>query len=97
MNNIVTDNRFEIIKKAEKILFEVTNIQDCPEEVEQLSSILFRLWQCNLLKTDNTEVIEHIDEDTRVYQCGDCLCSVDITDNYCRVCGAYLNWVERKE
>ena len=49
MNDTCGDNRFEIIQKAKADLTRATNIQDSPEEMQVLDSILFRAWQMGWL------------------------------------------------
>ena len=44
------DNRFLVIERAKKDLFESTNIEMAPREVEVIDSILFRCWQMGWLK-----------------------------------------------
>lgn len=43
------DNRFELIAKARDALLESTNIEDSPDEMAVLDSILFRCWQMGWL------------------------------------------------
>lgn len=50
MNDTCGDNRFEIIQKAKADLTRATNIQDSPEEMQVLDSILFRAWQMGWLE-----------------------------------------------
>ena len=50
MNYTCGDNRFEIIQKAKADLTRATNIQDSPEEMQVLDSILFRAWQMGWLE-----------------------------------------------
>lgn len=47
---ICGDNRFLVIKRAKTDLFESTNIEMAPKEVEVIDSILFRFWQMGWLK-----------------------------------------------
>lgn len=47
--NVCTDNRFELIAKAHDALLESTNIEDSPDEMAVLDSILFRCWQMGWL------------------------------------------------
>ena len=47
---ICGDNRFLVIKRAKTDLFESTNIEMAPKEVEVIDSILFRCWQMGWLK-----------------------------------------------
>ena len=54
MNTICVDNRFEIIQKAKDELTRATNIQDSPEEMQVLDSILFRAWQMGWLEKYET-------------------------------------------
>lgn len=44
------DNRFELIKKYKKELFEHTNIHTANDEVLVLDSLLFRFWQMGWLE-----------------------------------------------
>lgn len=44
------DDRFLVIGRAKKDLFENTNIEMAPKEVEVIDSILFRCWQMGWLK-----------------------------------------------
>lgn len=44
------DNRFSVIERAKKDLFESTNIEMVPEEVKVIDGILFRYWQMGWLK-----------------------------------------------
>ena len=46
---ICSDNRFELIEKYKKDLFEHTNIQTSKGELDVLDSILFRCWQMGWL------------------------------------------------
>lgn len=50
MNEVCTDNRFEIIEAYKKKLMESTNIEDSPEEMAVIDNILFRFWQMGWLK-----------------------------------------------
>ena len=50
MSDICGDNRFEIIAEAKSDLLEATNINDSPEEMAVLDSVLFRCWQMGWLK-----------------------------------------------
>lgn len=66
--NICMDNRFELIAKAREKLVDATNIEDRPEEMAVLDSILFRCWQMgwlDRLETSRAEETECID--TRCY------------------------------
>lgn len=47
---ICGDNRFLVIERAKKDLFESTNIEMAPKEVEVIDSILFRCWQMDWLE-----------------------------------------------
>lgn len=44
MNNLCTDNRFELIEKYKKKMIEATNIETSTEEMKVLDNILFRFW-----------------------------------------------------
>ena len=49
MNEVCTDNRFEIIEKAKKHILEATNIDTSPDEMRVLDNFLFRCWQMGWL------------------------------------------------
>ena len=49
MDDLCTDNRFELIEKFKKKLIESTNIETSPEEMNVLDNILFRFWQMGWL------------------------------------------------
>ena len=49
MNEICSDNRFEIIDAAKKDLLEGTNINTSPDEMQVLDNFLFRCWQMGWL------------------------------------------------
>ena len=49
MNDALTDNRFELISKAKKLLIESTNISDSFDEMAVIDDILFRCWQMGWL------------------------------------------------
>ena len=49
MNEVCTDNRFEIIEKAKKHILEATNISTSPEEMKVLDNFLYRCWQMGWL------------------------------------------------
>ena len=54
MNDICTDNRYEIIERARADIIEATNIETSPKEMEVLNNILFRAWQMGWLKQYET-------------------------------------------
>lgn len=54
--NTCGDNRFELIAKARDALLESTNIEDSPNEMAVLDSILFRCWQMGWLDEIGVEV-----------------------------------------
>lgn len=49
MNDLCTDNRFELIERYKQKLIESTNIETAPDEMAVLDSILFRFWQMGWL------------------------------------------------
>ena len=49
MDDMCTDNRFELIKRFKKKLIESTNIETSPEEMKAIDSLLFRFWQMGWL------------------------------------------------
>lgn len=50
MENICTDNRFEVIERAKKDIIESTNIETSEKEMEVLDNFLFRCWQMGWLR-----------------------------------------------
>lgn len=46
---VCDDNRFELIDKYRKKLFENTNISTSPDEMKVIDGILFRFWQMGWL------------------------------------------------
>lgn len=51
--DVCSDNRFELIAKARDALLKSTNIEDSPNEMAVLDSILFRCWQMGWLDRPN--------------------------------------------
>ena len=49
MNDMCTDNRFELIERFKKKLIESTNIETSPEEMKAIDNLLFRFWQMGWL------------------------------------------------
>ena len=49
MDNMCTDNRFELIEKYKKELIESTNIETSQDEMAVLDNLLFRFWQMGWL------------------------------------------------
>lgn len=49
MNEICTDNRFEVIAAYKKKLMERTNIETSPDEMAVIDNVLFRFWQMGWL------------------------------------------------
>ena len=72
---ICGDNRFELIEKFKKELFEHTNIETAKDEVAVLDSLLFRCWQVGWL--DKLEDYDRQKEEIEILNavseiCGDC-------------------------
>ncbi len=72
---ICGDNRFELIEKFKKELFEHTNIETAKDEVAVLDSLLFRCWQMGWL--DKLEDYDRQDAEIERLNavseiCGDC-------------------------
>ena len=63
-NSICGDNRFEIIEKAKEMLLNATNIEDSKEEMKVLNTILFRMWQVDLINEEklNTNKLQKQNE-----------------------------------
>lgn len=49
MDDMCTDNRFELIERFKKKLIESTNIETSPEEMKAIDNLLFRFWQMGWL------------------------------------------------
>jgi hypothetical protein len=49
MNDIFLDGRFDLIEKYKNKLIEGTNIENSPDEMHALDSIMFRFWQMGWL------------------------------------------------
>ena len=49
MNEVCSDNRFELIEKYKNKLIEATNIEDDADDMKAIDSILFRFWQMGWL------------------------------------------------
>ena len=45
MNEVCSDNRFELIEKYKNKLIEATNIEDDADDMKAIDSILFRFLQ----------------------------------------------------
>ena len=55
MNEICTDNRFDLIATYKRDLLNCTNIETSPDEMAVIDNILFRFWQMGwLLPTPRT-------------------------------------------
>ena len=50
MSDMCGDNRFALIEKYKQELIDGTNIEDSPEEIAVIDSVLFRFWQMGWLK-----------------------------------------------
>ena len=60
MNEICTDNRFNLIATYKRDLLDGTNIETSPDEMAVIDNILFRFWQMGwLLPTPRTNA-DHI-------------------------------------
>ncbi len=56
MDEICSDNRFEIIERAKEDIIKNTNIETSNDEMKVLNSFLFRCWQMGwLMKYDDEE------------------------------------------
>ena len=49
MNEAISDNRYELIKKYKQKLIEATNIESREDEMKVIDNILFRFWQIGWL------------------------------------------------
>ena len=73
--DVCSDDRFELIAEARDTLLERTNIEDSPDEMAVLDSILFRCWQMGWLDQLN------------VVRCRDCKHGhMTIDGNNCKWC-----------
>lgn len=93
MNEICTDNRFEIIERYKHRLIEATNIESNPEEMAVLDSILFRFWQMGWLKEPVKPELRMSKHGFRQWiVCGHCYGKIYSGDDYCRHCGRMVRW-----
>lgn len=49
MDDMCTDNRFELIERFKKKLIDSTNIETSPEEMKAIDNLFFRFWQMGWL------------------------------------------------
>ena len=96
MYNTCDDNRFELIDKYKQQLIESTNIEDSPDEMKVLDTVLFRFYQLGWLeKLDKIrgedKWVPIFDEDeSRCPACGKELYYPETKGyNFCPYCGNY--------
>ena len=78
---LMTDNSFEVRKKAKEALLDSTNIEQSPDEMKVLNNFLFRCWQMGWLdKYDAPD----INVGTKWIPCSGC---ADCTHKECEHCG----------
>lgn len=101
--DICDDDRFELIEEAKRRLLESTNIEDRPEEVAVLDSILFRFWQMGWLdqlredkgvatcRKEDDYTCENVSGSWWEFKCSRCGYEVDESPEYlynsCPCCG----------
>lgn len=72
MDDMCTDNRFEVIEKYKQKLIECTNIETAQDEMAVLDNILFRFWQMGWLPATQPTIygynIEHLELIARALQ-----------------------------
>ena len=92
MNELCTDNRFELIAKYKEKLIEATNIEMAQDEMEVIDDILFRFWQMGWL--------DKLDADTvPVVRCKDCKHKQGSACDYSAVWlrpNGFCHWGERR-
>lgn len=71
MDEMCTDNRFELIEKYKKELIESTNIETSPEEMNVLDNILFRFWQMGWLDSIDRMLLVKESAKTLMHSGGD--------------------------
>lgn len=49
VNEICSDNRFDVIENVKNLLIEKTNIESSDKEMAVIDNFLFRMWQIGLL------------------------------------------------
>lgn len=102
MNEICTDNRFELIQKYKEKLIQGTNIETSKEEMNVIDDILFRFWQMGWLEALEKQipkevVIQKINEDIELLYCPNCHVRFIRTGmNCCGNCGQALDWSDNK-
>lgn len=94
MNEICTDNRFDLIAKYKQDLLNGTNIETSPDEMAVIDNILFRFWQMGwLLPTPRTNadyIRTMTNEELAVFFKSSC--RAIITKSY--VCDYYTEWAD---
>ena len=86
-----TDDRFNIINNAKKILLDETNIASSPDDVAVLDDALFRMWQMGWLPEINDNVNHPNHYKTGKYECLDVMMETQGKDavlNFC-LCNAF--------
>lgn len=96
MYDTCDDNRFELIDKYKKQLIESTNVEDSPDEMSVIDTILFRFYQLGWLEKlervrDGDRWVPIFDEDeSRCPACGKELYYPETKGyNFCPYCGNY--------
>lgn len=90
-SDFCTDDRFNIINNAKKILLDETNIASSPDEMAVLDNILFRMWQMGWLPKINDNVNHPNHYKTGKYECLDVMMETQGKDavlNFC-LCNAF--------
>lgn len=87
------DNRFKLIEKYKNRLIEATNIEQRPDEMAVIDSVLFRFWQMDWLdKLEQPDRnIARIEKEAFYSDsliCSCCSCHAKWWWNYCPSCGA---------
>lgn len=90
-SDVCTDDRFDIIDNAKKILLNSTNIDSSSDDVAVLDDILFRMWQMGWLPEINDKVNHPNHYKTGKYECLDVMMETQGKDavlNFC-LCNAF--------
>ena len=62
MNEVCSDNRFEVIRIAKERLLAATNIDTSPDEMKVLDNFLFRCWQMGWLDRYEKKIKNNVPE-----------------------------------
>lgn len=95
MNEVCSDNRFEVIRIAKERLLAATNIDTSPDEMKVLDNFLFRCWQMGWLDRYEKKIKNNVPEINvgKWISCSErmpedkCYGCFGAANNDCRFCG----------